>query len=94
MKSVDDVVKDTILSPQYFPTFLGCSMAFSFVGGYMYMESLRQSDVLSSLSRRHHTTTTATTHHHRHRHHHHHTYDRATSETTMVYTTPLRMLYE
>ena len=91
MKSVDDVVRDTILSPQYFPTFLGCSMAFSFVGGYMYMESLRQSDVLS-LSR-HHTTTTTAHHRHRHRHHHHH-YDAATSETTTVYTTPLRMLYE
>mmetsp|Transcript_34276 Transcript_34276/g.82554 ORF Transcript_34276/g.82554 Transcript_34276/m.82554 type:complete len:132 (+) Transcript_34276:202-597(+) len=87
MKSVDDVVKATILSPQYFPTFLGCSMAFSFVGGYMYMESLRQSHLLHSSSSspslgRHHTT------------HRHHTYDAATSETTTLYTTPLRMLYE
>mmetsp|Transcript_34277 Transcript_34277/g.82557 ORF Transcript_34277/g.82557 Transcript_34277/m.82557 type:complete len:140 (+) Transcript_34277:170-589(+) len=92
MKSVDDVVKATILSPQYFPTFLGCSMAFSFVGGYMYMESLRQSHLLQSSSSsspslsRHHTTP--------YHHHHHHTYDAATSETTTLYTTPLRMLYE
>jgi hypothetical protein len=48
VRKVDDVVRSTILSPQYFPTFLGVSMVCSFVGGFVYMESLKQSRIPSA----------------------------------------------
>ena len=42
---MDDVVRATIFSPRHFPKFLGGIMTFSFVGGFLYMESLKKSRI-------------------------------------------------
>jgi hypothetical protein len=47
-RTVDDVVRSTLFSREYFPTFLGVSMTFSFVGGFNYMEVLKTSRIPTS----------------------------------------------
>jgi hypothetical protein len=50
MTKMDDAVRATIFSPQHFPKFLGAIMSFSFVGGFLYMESLKKSRIAAAAS--------------------------------------------
>ena len=41
-KSMEDVARAAVFTPQYFPAFLGVSCLVSGVAGYQFMESLKR----------------------------------------------------
>lgn len=47
-KTVEQVARKKLFSPQYFPAFLAVSMTASGVAGFYFMENLRRNRLISS----------------------------------------------